>query len=100
VYRQATFPPAFFSTNAVSIAPTAASERWKQEGLARGLLEGRLEGEKQGEAAFLLRPLHRRFGVLPGWATDRVRAADSVTLDEWGMRLLDAASLEDVLAGR
>jgi hypothetical protein len=47
-----------------------------------------------------LRLLHRRFGVLPGWATDRVRAADSVTLEEWGMRLLDAASLEDVLAGR
>ncbi len=75
-------------------------EPWKQEGLAKGLLEGRLEGEKQGEAAFLLRLLHRRFGVLPGWATDRVRAADSVTLEEWGMRLLDTASLEDVLAGR
>jgi predicted transposase YdaD len=79
-------------------------EQWKQEGLQKGLqeglLEGRREGEKQGEAAFLLRLLHRRFGVLPGWATDRVRAADSVTLEEWGMRLLHAASLEDVLAGR
>jgi hypothetical protein len=38
--------------------------------------------------------------VLPGWATDRVRAADIATLDEWSLRVLDAASLEEVLAGR
>ncbi len=87
-------------------------EQWKQEGLAAGLaegldagrregrLEGEREGEKRGEATLLLRLLQRRFGLLPGWATDRVRAADSATLEDWGMRLLDAASLEEVLAGR
>jgi hypothetical protein len=37
---------------------------------------------------------------VPGWATDRVRAADGVTLEEWGMRMLDAASPDDVLDGR
>ncbi len=71
-------------------------EQWKQE----GRLEGRLEGEQQGAAAFLLRLLERRFGKLPGWATDRVRAADTVMLEEWSFRVLDAASLEEVLAGR
>ncbi len=85
-----------------------------REGLQAGRLEGRLEGEKQGEergrqlgeqtgrqqgeAAFLLRLLERRFGVLPGWATDRVLAADTVMLEEWSLRLLDGASLEEVLA--
>jgi hypothetical protein len=67
-------------------------EQWKQE--------GRLEGEQRGEAALLLRLLQRRFGVLPGWATDLVRSADSVALEEWGIRLLDAATLEEVLACR
>jgi hypothetical protein len=34
---------------------------------------------------------------LPDWATDRIRAADSVTLEEWSLRVLDAATLEEVL---
>jgi hypothetical protein len=84
-------------------------EQWKQEGLAaglregllegrrEGLREGRLEGRLEGEAAFLLRLLARRFGTLPDWATDRIRAADSVTLEEWSLRVLDAATLEEVL---
>jgi hypothetical protein len=63
-------------------------EQWKQE------------GRQQGAAAFLLRLLERRFGTLPGWAGDRVRAADTVMLEEWSFRVLDAASLEEVLAGR
>jgi hypothetical protein len=79
-------------------------EQWKQEGLQAGLQEGRQEGllagRQQGGSALLLRLLERRFGVLPGWATDRVRAADIATLDEWSLRVLDAASLEEVLAGR
>jgi hypothetical protein len=87
-------------------------EQWKQEGLAAGLREGLVEGlregekrgeqkgRQKGEAALLLRLLERRFGVLPGWAADRVLAADSGTLAEWSLRVLDAASLEEVLAGR
>jgi hypothetical protein len=83
-------------------------EQWKQEGLAAGLAEGLREGEKRGEqkgrqkgeAALLLRLLERRFGVLPGWAADRVLAADTVVLEEWSLRVLDAAPLEEVLAGR
>jgi hypothetical protein len=74
-------------------------EQWKQEGLAAGLREGRLEGRLEGEAALLLRLLARRFGALPDWTTDRVRAADSVMLEEWSLRVLDAATLEEVLAG-
>jgi len=85
-------------------------ELWKQEGRLegeerveqRGRREGDQQGEKrgeqkglrQGQAAFLLRLLERRFGVLPCWATDHVRAADTVMLEEWSLRLLDAANLD------
>jgi len=72
----------------------ARAEQWKQQ----WLLEGEQRGEQRGEAALLLRQLERRFGVLPGWARDRVLAADTVMIEEWGLRVLEAASLEEVLA--
>jgi hypothetical protein len=79
-------------------------EQWKQEGRLEGEQQGQRRGEqkgrRQGEAAFLLRLLERRFGVLPGWAAARVRAADSVMLGEWGLRVLDAANLVQALAER
>jgi hypothetical protein len=71
-------------------------ERWKQEGEERGEQKGRC----QGVAALLVRLLERRFGVLPGWATDRVLAADTAMLEERSLRVLDAASREEVLAGQ
>jgi flagellar biosynthesis/type III secretory pathway protein FliH len=73
-------------------------QKGRQEGRQEGRLEGRQEGRKQGEAALLLRQLERRFGILPGWATDRVLAADTVMIEEWALRVLDAASLEAVFA--
>jgi len=62
------------------------------------LLEAEQRGEEKGEAALLLRQLERRFGALPDWARDRVRAAGTVAMEEWGLRVLDAGSLEEVLA--
>jgi len=41
--------------------------------------------------------VERRFGVLPGWARDHVLAADTVLIEERGLRVLEAARLEDVL---
>ncbi len=61
-------------------------------------LLGEMRGEMRGGAALLLRQLERRFGVLPDWARDRVLAADPVMMEEWGIRVLDAATLEEVLA--
>jgi hypothetical protein len=75
-------------------------ERWQQEWLQEGLQKGRQEGRQEGEAALLLRLLERRFGILPEWARDRVLAADSAVLEEWGLRLLDAGNLDDVIGGR
>ena len=47
----------------------------------------------------LLKLLGRKFGELPDWAVQRVRAADDTDLDRWTERFLNAASLDDVFAG-
>jgi hypothetical protein len=70
------------------------AETWKRQWLQEGELKGRLEGG----AALLVRQLESRFGVLPDWARDRIAAADSAALETWGLRLLKAESLDDVLA--
>ena len=77
------------------------AEAWEQklqEGEQRAEQKGRQEGRQEGEAAILLRQLERRFGVLPDWARDRIAAADTAALEDWGLRVLDAGSLDDVLA--
>ncbi len=78
-------------------------EKWMEESKQQGRLEGEQLGEQRGrqsgKAPLLLRQLKRRFGVLPGWARDRVLAADTDTMEEWGLRVLDAASLDEVFAG-
>lgn len=68
-----------------------------QEGRQVGLQEGRQEGRQEGEAAFLLRLMERRFGPLDGALRERIRAADSETLLEWGDRVLTAATPEEVV---
>jgi len=51
-----------------------------------------------GMVATLLRQLERRFGVLPGWVTQQVSAAETGQLEEWGLRVLEVGSLDDVFA--
>ncbi len=74
-----------------------AEQLGAQLGEKLGEKRGEKRGRQLGEAALLLRQLERRFGVLPDWARDRVTAADTATIEEWGLRLLDAGSLEEVL---
>lgn len=54
------------------------------------------EGKAEGEAALLRRLLERRFGALPEWAVSRLQTADTTALETWGLRLIDAPSLEEV----
>jgi predicted transposase YdaD len=75
----------------------ARVEQWKQDWLLEGRREGRHEGRQEGEAVLLLRQLERRHGPLSDAVRDRVLAADTATLEEWGVRVLDAGSLADVL---
>ena len=61
----------------------------ENKGMQRGLRQGLRQG--------LRRQLEKRFGLMPAWAQERLEAADYATLEVWSERVLDAASLEDVL---
>jgi Domain of unknown function (DUF4351) len=59
----------------------------------RGLEEGKLEGESQ-----ILRGLiERRFGQIPKWAEERLAARSAAELEALSFRILDAASIEELL---
>ena len=70
----------------------------RDEGLREGVAQGRREGVAQGKAGTLLRQLSRRFGPVVAGAEQRIRQANEAQLDAWLDRILDAQSVEDVLA--
>ncbi|MBF0139501.1 MAG: Rpn family recombination-promoting nuclease/putative transposase [Magnetococcales bacterium] len=67
-------------------------EKWERD-IRR---EGHKKGERDGEAHLLTRLLQRRFGTVPDWVSKKVADADQSLLEEWGLRVLDAESLEEV----
>ncbi len=70
----------------------------QQEWLQTGRQDGEQIGEKKGEAKMLTRLLQRRFGDLPPWASQKIAKAEPPALEEWSLRILDAPTLESVLA--
>jgi flagellar biosynthesis/type III secretory pathway protein FliH len=71
-------------------------EGW-QEGREEGREEGRQEGREEGERKILRRMLERRFGTIPELVEQRLSACSEPEIEELGVRLLDAESLEDLL---
>ena len=67
-----------------------------ERGLAKGVAEGRQVGRLEGKLETLTRQLTRRFGPLPEWAAQQLKAATAEQFDLWADRVLDAASLTDV----
>ena len=67
-------------------------------GEERGILIGERKGRQEGEAKMLTRLLQRRFGELPAWASEKIAKADLSVLEEWSLRILDATTIESVLA--
>jgi len=47
----------------------------------------------------LRRLLDRRFGPLPAWVDERLAQASDAELEQWADRVLECASLEEVLRG-
>ncbi|HWN68263.1 MAG TPA: hypothetical protein VNM90_11545 [Haliangium sp.] len=77
-----------------------AFDAGEKKGLEKGRKEGQKEGLEQGRHALtslLIRLLEQRFGPLPAYAARAIAAANVETLTEWGARVLDAASLQDIL---
>jgi len=73
-------------------------QQWEQELIEKGVEKGVERGMVIGEAEFLRRQLSRRFGALPAWVDARLAAADRDALEQWGIRVLDAATLDAVFA--
>ncbi|MBF0183119.1 MAG: DUF4351 domain-containing protein [Magnetococcales bacterium] len=77
-------------------------EKWsrdiEQKGWQAGIQAGEQKGRQEEGVSMLTRQLQRRFGSLPEWASQKIADADLSTLEEWSLRILDAPTLESVLA--
>ncbi|CAK0746320.1 transposase [uncultured Gammaproteobacteria bacterium] len=69
-----------------------------QENMKAWRAKQQQEWFQTGEASVLTRQLQRRFGNLPAWANEKIARADPASLEEWTLRILDAPTLESVLA--
>jgi len=63
----------------------------------QGLAEGEAKGEAKGERNLLRRLIVKRFGSMPVWAGERFNAMTIAELEQLGERVLDAASIEELL---
>jgi predicted transposase/invertase (TIGR01784 family) len=61
-------------------------------------VEGLAEGLAEGEAKILLKQLERRFGPPTGATRAHVQSASVEQLETWAERILDAQTLDEVLA--
>lgn len=63
------------------------------------ILENKVLGPafKRGELTILRRLIEKRFGAIPDWAEERLANWPAHDLEELGVRILDAQSLEDLL---
>lgn len=72
------------------------AQKYEQKGLEKGIEQGIEKGIEKGEALLLQRLLTRRFGTLPSDVVGQIAGATAAQLEQWGDRVLDAASLEEV----
>ena len=56
-----------------------------------------MKGRQEGEVAILRRQIEKRFGALPGWASEKLVSLPSSELEDLSERVLDAATIEELL---
>ena len=61
-----------------------------------GFKKGKQHGMQQGESTMLVRLMERKFGQVNEEVKQKIEAADSDTLLEWGEKILNASTIEDV----
>ncbi|MEO5330670.1 MAG: DUF4351 domain-containing protein [Magnetococcus sp. YQC-5] len=71
-----------------------------QENMKRWRDRKQQEWIRDGEARMLIRQLQRRFGDLPSWVSEKIFQAEPPSLEEWGLRFVDAQTLDAVFADR
>ncbi len=72
----------------------------EEKGRLEGEKRGRQKGRQEGRRNALLELLAGRFGEVSKEGKQRVLEADEETLRRWTLRVLDAASIEEVFATR
>lgn len=72
-------------------------EKGIKKGMRKGMEKGMEKGQRIGQSFLLNRMLEHRFGKLPKWAEQQLAKADATTLETWGVQLLDAKKLEEVV---
>jgi hypothetical protein len=65
--------------------------------LLREIATVRTEGRVEGERAFLKKLVSNRFGAPPEWVSHRINQLGVEQLEDLGVRLMDAPSLEELL---
>ncbi|HIJ83412.1 MAG: hypothetical protein HW380_198 [Magnetococcales bacterium] len=65
-----------------------------------GMQKGMQEGMQKEGASMLTRQMQHRFGSIPDWACEEISKADLSSLEEWSLRILDAATLDAVFSGK
>lgn len=63
---------------------------------AEGKAEGQAKGNIEGKATLLIKLLEFKFGILPQNYIDKIVNATADTLDEWGIKMIHAQSLEEI----
>jgi len=58
--------------------------------------EGKLEGKAEGSSSIFILLLEKRFGKIPPDILSQMEQADAAQIEAWSLRLLDAATLEEV----
>ena len=62
----------------------------------RLIAEGEARGEAKGEAKMLTTILQQKFGPLPQTILERLKQAAPGELEDWGVKLLNAPTLQAV----
>ena len=73
------------------------AETWKQQWLQEGRQEGRRRVVKKARRPCWGACWSAGSAFCPAGLRDRIATADTAALEEWGLRVLDARSLDDVL---
>jgi len=68
--------------------------------LLNDILENRVLGREfqRGELSLLRRLIEERFGPIPQWAADRLVERSAAELEELGVRVLKASTIEELFA--
>jgi len=64
----------------------------------RAVKEGQEKGWQEGQIGLLRRLIERKFGALPSWAEKKLEKYPAGDLEQLGLRLLEAANIEDLFA--